>query len=103
MSRPFSYNDENFTVISNILFVHYNIGTKLYNKGDIIGTVPPAIYDRLATYNYIGIISNKLNLSVSANCSIYVDANRNIITVSQISTSAYPPRLVWALFLLKDI
>lgn len=23
MSRPFSYNDENFTVIGNLLFVHF--------------------------------------------------------------------------------
>lgn len=23
MSRPFSYNDENFTVIDNLLFIHF--------------------------------------------------------------------------------
>ena len=103
MSRPFSYNDENFTVISNILLVHLNIGTKSYSKGDMIGTVPPAIYDRLLSYNYIGIVSNKVNLSVSNNCSIYVGANGNIITNSEISTTAYPPRFVYAWFLLKDI
>lgn len=32
MSRPFSYNDENFTVIGNILFAHVDIGTKKINK-----------------------------------------------------------------------
>ena len=103
MSRPFSYNDENFTVIGNSLFVHLNIGTKPYSKGDTIGTVPPAIYDRLTTYNYVGIVSVHINVSVANICSIYFDADRNIITNSDISTTAYPPRLLNALFLLKDI
>lgn len=25
MSRPFSYNDDNFTIIGNVLFIHVNI------------------------------------------------------------------------------
>ena len=103
MSRPFSYNDENFTVIGNILFLHLNIGSKSYSKGDIIGTVPPAIYDRLLTYNYVTIVSNKANISVANNCSIYFDAHKNIITYSEIGTTIYPPRLMYAWFLLKDI
>nr|DAW89471.1 MAG TPA: hypothetical protein [Caudoviricetes sp.] len=38
MSRPFSYNDENFTVIGNILFVHIYIGKKAYEVGDTLIT-----------------------------------------------------------------
>lgn len=37
MSRPFSYNDENFTVIDNILFVHFSDTTAL-NKGETANT-----------------------------------------------------------------
>lgn len=48
MSRPFSYNDENFTVIGNLLFVH------LYYKNNIkpnvpIIKVPPEIVKRLCS------------------------------------------------------
>lgn len=46
MSRPFSYNDENFTVIGNMLFCHIPI-TKDIPAGQIIAEVPPAIADRL--------------------------------------------------------
>lgn len=66
MSRPFSYNDENFTVMGNTLFVHVDIGTMKINKGGIIGTIPPAIYDRLVTYNSIATISNRAKLAVAS-------------------------------------
>lgn len=46
MSRPFSYNDENFTVIGNILFLHIKI-TKAFNADDNIIEIPKAIYDRM--------------------------------------------------------
>ena len=46
MSRPFSYNDENFTVIGNILFLHIKI-TKEFNANDNIIEIPPAIYDHM--------------------------------------------------------
>lgn len=48
MSRPFSYNDENFTVIGNLLFCHIKI-TKDYKAHEPIVELPPAIYDRLCT------------------------------------------------------
>ena len=46
MSRPFSYNDENFTVIGNILFCHIMVTNKFDAKADII-EVPPDIYKRM--------------------------------------------------------
>ncbi len=103
MSRPFSYNDENFTVIGNILFAHVDIGTKKINKGGIIGTIPPAIYDRLVTYNSIAIISNRAKLAVASQAWFYVDDVGNIITNVDITETSYPPRLAYAWFLLKDI
>lgn len=46
MSRPFSYNDENFTVIGNIVFFHIKI-TKAFKKNENIIEVPQAIYERM--------------------------------------------------------
>ena len=52
MSRPFSYNDENFTVIGNVLFVHFK-----YENAAPIGTrlieVPSAICDRLLFFHVL--------------------------------------------------
>ena len=42
MSRPFSYNDVNFTVIGNLLIVHVPYNGAL-NTNDIICDVPPEI------------------------------------------------------------
>lgn len=42
MSRPFSYNDENFTVIGNLLFVHI-LDSKAHKAGEPIIEIPPAI------------------------------------------------------------
>ena len=46
MSRPFSYNDENFTVIGNLLFFHMKI-TKEIKQYDNIAEIPPEIYKRM--------------------------------------------------------
>lgn len=46
MSRPFSYNDENFTVIGNILFLHVT-SKKSAENNSIIVEIPPEIYKRL--------------------------------------------------------
>jgi len=103
LSRPFSYNDENFTVMGNTLFVHVDIGTKKINKGGIIGTIPPAIYDRLVNYNSIVTISNRAKLPVASQAWVYVDNDRNIVTNADIAETSYPPRLAYTWFLLKDI
>lgn len=50
MSRPFSYNDENFTVIGNLLFCHIKLISTVEAFQDII-EVPPAIYERLMFYD----------------------------------------------------
>lgn len=49
MSRPFSYNDENFTVIGNIVFItlKYN---DVFAKDTPTVEVPEEIYKRLNSY-----------------------------------------------------
>lgn len=46
MSRPFSYSDENFTVIGNVLFCHIKIKKRILNSNPIV-EIPPEIYDRM--------------------------------------------------------
>lgn len=59
MSRPFSYNDENFTVIGNILFLHVKI-TNSYKQWDNIIEIPQAIYYRMYNKsNQVELTSNK--------------------------------------------
>lgn len=49
MSRPFSYSDENFTIIENVLFCHIKIKEKILAYQPIV-EIPPAIYDRMLFY-----------------------------------------------------
>ena len=71
MSRPFSYNDENFTVIGNILFVHFSDVLARKAKEPII-EVPPEIFKRL--YGYTNLVSSSLNADyvVSASYPIVI-------------------------------
>lgn len=52
MSRPFSYNDENFTVIGNMLFVHIKV-TKPVEAGQNFIEIPAGIANRLVYYSNI--------------------------------------------------
>lgn len=46
MSRPFSYSDENFTVIGNVLFCHIKIKKSVADRKPIV-EIPPEIYARM--------------------------------------------------------
>ena len=50
MSRPFSYSDENFTVIGNVLFCHIKI-KKAIPENEPIVEIPPEIYDRMLFFS----------------------------------------------------
>lgn len=58
MSRPFSYNDENFTVIGNLLFVHIR-DSKEHKAGEPLIEIPPAIISRMVTYSNVAVESSK--------------------------------------------
>lgn len=58
MSRPFSYNDENFTVIGNLLFVHIH-DSKAHRSGEPVIEIPPAIISRMITYGNVVFDSEK--------------------------------------------
>ena len=92
MSRPFSYNDENFTIIGNILFFHIKV-TKEIKQYDNIIEIPPEIYKRMVNKGTLLMCVPELdelstsywvNAGVSKNlpngkCYIYVGGDINSI------------------------
>ena len=51
MSRPFSYNDENFSVIGNLLFIHFRDDNKRSEYEPVL-QIPPSIYERMVTNSF---------------------------------------------------
>lgn len=101
MSRPFSYNDENFTVIGNVAFVHvpvgqvkplekiveipYEIGRRLLYK-TAMGFMQSLDYDDNQAYTFNGIV-------------IYEDNKYYLSTRTAINL----PHCATAFLILKDI
>jgi hypothetical protein len=54
MSRPFSYNDENFTVIGNFLICHVLLKEST-PAGEPIIEIPPAIFNHMFFIPILGI------------------------------------------------
>ena len=108
MSRPFSYNDENFTVIGNMLFGHIKIpkGTSIAAWGKII-EIPPELFKRMASFpNYAipskvdssGIPQGTLGISVQIEKGIpyfYSDSSFN--------PGSYSDGYLYFNYYLKDI
>ena len=70
MSRPFSYNDENFTVIGNILFCHIMV-TKYVGYDSFLIEIPPDIYKRMLNKsNYLMSLTIVNNNSTSSFVSV---------------------------------
>lgn len=106
MSRPFSYNDENFTVIGNVLFVHI-IDNKARNSSEPVVEVPPAIFERLKTYTNFCITSynniNGLDPNDVFQISIADVDNKHYIEFLADKTATNYDRLYWSIYFLKDI
>lgn len=105
MSRPFSYNDENFTVIDNLLFVHFFDSTGPKPHEPLI-PIPDEIYKRMVTYNNIGVASRKDKKSNSYTVGINVVDKDNIpyIAIDNDRTSvANIEFCYYTFYLLKDI
>ena len=53
MSRPFSYNDEKFTVMGSLLIIHIAFSGVLHTN-DIISKIPLGIAKRLKYSGFVG-------------------------------------------------
>lgn len=104
MSRPFSYNDENFTVIGNMLFVHIKITEAIRPGGNVI-EIPTEIVNHLAYHSNVfytvwsGLDSATTN---TLSCGITESSGRHYIVASSVidpSSSNYLISNYW----LKDI
>lgn len=59
MSRPFSYNDENFTVIGNMLIIHCKIPDEL-KLNSLITVVPPEILSRMYSQSFCALVQSTI-------------------------------------------
>ena len=103
MSRPFSYHDENFTVIGNFLFVHIQ-DSKAHKAGEPVIEIPPAIFSRMITYGNVAVESARafyggghIGLEVvKVDNKYYFAYTRDIKLVNDV-------RYYYCYYLLKDI
>lgn len=104
MSRPFTYNDENFTVIGNLLFVHFR-DSKEHKAGEPALEIPPAIFSRMVTYSNVAIESTRAFSFgggdigfevVKVNGKHYFAFTKNLGPVNNV-------RYYYCYYLLKDI
>lgn len=104
MSRPFSYNDESFTVIGNMLFIHIHYNYRIF-PGAIIEKVPLEIYNRVCHYENCLIMTN--TNSVSDNHLVPVTMQNGFLTtcdgVPRIPDLEKGDRWYYGMYLLKDI
>lgn len=105
MSRPFSYNDENFTVIGNVVFIHCKISDNAYSAGDTLCIIPPAIYDRLIYYSLRGIVSGTSQIKGASYTSrgLYIDKDSNLKIDDSLNPAVIPTRFITGFLIIKDI
>ena len=103
MSRPFSYNDENFTVIGNVLFVHLKYEDEAKSNTRLI-EIPPAIYDRLLILTcFADIVYSKSTKATGSEVISVVDYDGKHYLSNAWSISAETDRYIFGIFMLKDI
>ena len=104
MSRPFSYNDENFTVIGNILFCHIMV-TKYVGADHFLVEIPPDIYKRMLNKsNYLMALmvvpDRSTNSVISVGASQKNDGKYYIYVREALDTIG---RCLIGYYILKDI
>lgn len=76
MSRPFSYSDENFTVIGNVLFCHIKIKKAILENEPIV-EIPPEIYARMLFFTQsLNKVSKGANIIAFSSVKVGVN-NKN--------------------------
>ena len=106
MSRPFSYNDENFTVIGNVLFIHF-IDNKARKAFEPVIEVPPAIFERMKSHSNLCISSYEDILDTESTPAILISTFLKDDKCYLVFASDRPvsnnDRLYWSVYFLKDI
>lgn len=104
MSRPFSYNDDNFTVIDNMLFVHF-LDMETRKPLDPVVQVPDEIYKRMCSYSNVAIISPLLEEvpGSSVGITIVMNDNKPYIAFNSNRAATSIIRYHYCIYFLKDI
>lgn len=103
MSRPFSYNDENFTVIGNVLFVHFKY-EKAANPDTILIEIPPAICDRLLFFSTFGMTVFEVKNSNAGQVVLTViDHDNKCYLTNKSAIGASTGKYIFSTFMLKDV
>ena len=103
MGRPFSYNDENFTVIGNLLFVHIHYLEQIMPDQPFM-EIPPAIYSRMLTYGNMVIESTKNDWGGSYYYLKVIDVNnKHYFSLGTQRDRIDIPRYYFCFYALKDI
>ena len=104
MSRPFSYHDENFTVIDSLLICHIFLNERTpYNEP--IVEIPPAIFNHMLFYNNIGYMVFDI-LNSAGGYSFYtgvkeIDNKHYLIASVTMDNMTY--KYLYTCYPLKDI
>lgn len=101
MSRPFSYNDENFTVIGNMLFVHF-IDNNARKANELVLKVPPALLERLLVRSNSTLISVNNSLASTSRVGIGINDDGYIYFPVD-RTLSLNDRMYYCFYYLKDI
>lgn len=104
MSRPFSYNDENFTVIDNLLFVHFVDSSEREAYEPVI-QVPDEIFKRMNSYGNVAFLSRLMlkDGGITAGISIVIKNNIPYLAFSESRPYTTAKRYYYSFYLLKDI
>lgn len=103
MSRPFSYNDENFTVIGNVLYVHFKY-EDVAKAGTRLIEIPPAICDRLLFFsNVCNAVYPKKNSNSGNIILTVIDYNNKCYFSNKDDIGLGSERYIFGIFMLKDI
>nr|DAI34790.1 MAG TPA: hypothetical protein [Caudoviricetes sp.] len=84
MSRPFSYNDENFTVIGNMLIIHCKIPDEL-PLNSLITIVPPEILSRMTCQSFCALVQSTrsdIRKSITTPITVIKNELRNYNNIS---------------------
>ena len=106
MSRPFSYNDENFTVIGNVLFVHI-IDNKAREVYEPVVEIPPAILERMETNTNFCITSysnvDDIESVPGSIITTLASGGKVYFVFASDRPASNNDRLYWSIYFLKDI
>lgn len=103
MSRPFSYNDENFTVIGNILYVHFKY-EEAATPETLLIEIPPAICDRLWFFSsFCMTVYDSKNSNAGQVVLSVVDENNKFYLTNKNALGAGAGKYIFGTFMLKDI